>query len=106
MELQRESENAAMSLSLLDAVETHTDKPISRRFDIGMQDFMADAVFLQENRPSLSLKRKRTSTDLPEPSSSKHFKRDTALQPIQMNSELRFNFSRDFGSYDGMTKHN
>ena len=37
-----------------------------------------DAAFLQENRPSLSLKRKRASADLPAPSSSKDFKRDTA----------------------------
>ena len=32
--------------------------------------FRGDAAFLQENRPSLSLKRKRASADLPKPSSS------------------------------------
>ena len=50
------------------------------------------------------MKRKRTSVDLPAPSSSKHFKRDTALQPIQLNSESRFDFSCDAGSYDEMTE--
>ena len=88
MELQQESEIAAMSQSLLSAVETHTDKRVSRRFDIyiGMEDFTEHAAILQENRPFLSLKQKRASADLPAPSSSKHFKRDTALLPIQLNS--------------------
>ena len=82
MELQPESESAAVSPSLLAAIETRAAKPVSRRFDIGVRDFEEDAVFLRENRPSLSLKRKRASVDLPAPSSSKHSKRDTALQPI------------------------
>ena len=36
MELQPESESAAVSLSLLAAIETRANKPVSRRFDIGM----------------------------------------------------------------------
>ena len=53
-----------MSLSLLAAVETRTDKPVSRDFDIGMRDFVDDAPLLQENWPSLSLKRKKASANL------------------------------------------
>ena len=79
-----------MSPFLLAAIETRADKAVSCHFDIGMRDFVEDAGFLRENRPFLSLKRKRASADLPAPSSSKHFKRDTALQPIQLNSESRF----------------
>ena len=86
MELQPESESPAVSLSLLAAIEIRTDKPVSRRFDIVMRDFVEDAAFLRENQPSLSLKRKRASAYLPAPSLSKHSKRDTALQPIQLNS--------------------
>ena len=82
MELQPESESAAVSPSLLAAIETCAAKPVSRRFDIGMQYFVEDAAFLRENRSSLSLKRKRASADLLAPSSSKHSKRDMALQPI------------------------
>ena len=66
--------------------------------------FCGRHCFLQENRPSLSLKRKRASADVPAPSSSKHSKRDMALQPIQLNSESRFDFNRNAGSYNGMTK--
>ena len=55
-------------------------------------------TFLQENWPSLSLKWKRASVDLRAPSLSKHFKSNTALQPIQLNSESHFDFSRDAGS--------
>ena len=82
MELLPESESAAVSPSLLAAIETRAAKPVSCRFDIGMRDFMEDAAFLRENRASLSLKRKRASADLPAPFSSKHSKRDTGLQPI------------------------
>ena len=99
MELQPESESAALYPSLLAAIETRTDKPVSYHFDIGMQDFVADAAFLRENRPSLSLKRKRVSADLPAPSSSKHSKRDTSLQPIQLNSESRFLLLAIFSNY-------
>ena len=48
------SESAVVSPSLLAAVETRTDKPVSCCFNIGMQDFVEDAALLQENRPSLS----------------------------------------------------
>ena len=89
MELQPESESAAVSPSLLAAIETRADKAVSFRFDIGMRDFVEDAAFLRD-QPSLSLKRKRASTDLPAPSSSNHSKRDMALQPIQLNTESRF----------------
>ena len=82
MELQPKSDSAAVSPSLLAAIETCAAKPVSRLFNIGMQDFVEDIAFLRENRPSLSLKRKRVSADLPAPSSSKHSKRETALQPI------------------------
>ena len=64
------SQSTTLSLSLLAAVETCADKLESRRFDIGMRDFVGDAAFLQENRPSLPLKRKRASADLTTPSSS------------------------------------
>ena len=56
MELQLESESAAVPPSLLAAIETRAAKPVSLRFDIGMRDFVDDAAFLRENRPSLSLK--------------------------------------------------
>ena len=79
MQLHPESGSAAVSPSLLAAIETSADKPVSCCFDIGMRDFVEDAAFLREHRSSLSLKRKRASADLPVPSSSK---RDTALQPI------------------------
>ena len=62
------SQSATLSPSLLAAGETCMDKLESRRFDIGMWDFMGDAAILQENWPSLSLKRKRASADLPAPS--------------------------------------
>ena len=90
MELQPESESAVVSPSLLVAIEICADKPVSHRFNIGMRDFVEDAAFLREDQPSLSLKRKRASADLPTPSSSKHSKRDTALQPIQLNSQVSF----------------
>ena len=73
MKLQPELESSAVSPSLLAAIETRADKPVSCPFDIGMRDFVDDAAFLRENRRSLSLKRKRASADLPAPSSSKHF---------------------------------
>ena len=90
MELQPESESAAVSPSLLAAIEIRAEKPVSCRFDIGMREFMEDAAFLREDQPSLSLKRKRASADLPAPSSSKHSKRDKALQPIQLKSQVAF----------------
>ena len=86
MELQPESESPAVSLSLLVAIEIRANQPVSRHFNIVMRDFVEDAGFLRENQPSLSLKRKRASADLPALSSSKHSMRDTALQPIQLNS--------------------
>ena len=58
MELQLESKSDAVSPSLLAAIETRGDKSVSRRFDIGMRDFVEDTVFLRENWPFLSLKRK------------------------------------------------
>ena len=64
------SQSATLSPSLLTAGETRADKLESHRFDIGMRDFEGDAAFLQENLPSLSLKRKRASADLSKPSSS------------------------------------
>ena len=64
------SQIATLSPSLLASSETRADKLESCRFDIGMRDFVGDAAFLQENRPSLSMKRKRVSADLPTPSSS------------------------------------
>ena len=36
MELHRESVGAAVSLSLLAAFETHTDRSVSRRFDMSL----------------------------------------------------------------------
>ena len=59
----------SQSATLSPSREIRADKLQSRRFDIGMRDFVGDAAFLQENRPSLSLKRKRASADLPTPSS-------------------------------------
>ena len=59
------SQSATLSPFLLASGETRADKLESRRFDTGMWDFVGDAAFLQENRPSLLLKRKRVSADLP-----------------------------------------
>ena len=64
------SQSATLSPSLLSTGETRTDKLESHRFDIGMRDFMGDVAVSQENWPSLSLKRKKESADLPTPSSS------------------------------------
>ena len=64
------SQSATLSPSLLAAGKIRIDKLESRRFNVGMRDFVGDVVFSQENRPSLSLKRKRVSADLPTPSSS------------------------------------
>ena len=64
------SQSTTLSPSLLAVGETRADKLESRHFDIGMRDCMGDAAFLQENWPSLSLKRKRVSADIPTPSSS------------------------------------
>ena len=64
------SQSATLSPSFLPAGETCADKLESHCFDIGMCDFVGDAAILQVNWPSLSLKRKRASTDIPTPSSS------------------------------------
>ena len=59
------SQSSTLSPFLLAACKTRADKLESRRFDTGMWDFVGDAAFLKENQPSLSLKRKRVSADLP-----------------------------------------
>ena len=64
------SQSATLSPSLLASSETRKDKLESRRFDIGMRDFMGHVAFSQENRSFLLLKRNRESADLPTPSSS------------------------------------
>ena len=45
MKLQPELESSAVSPSLLAAIETRADKPVSCPFDIGMRDFVEDAAF-------------------------------------------------------------
>ena len=65
-----QSATATLSPSILAAGETRADKFKSRCFDIGMCDFVGDDAIFQENWPSLSLKKKRASADLPTPSSS------------------------------------
>ena len=82
MELQPESESAAVSPSLLAAIETRAAKPVSRRFDIRMRDFMEGAAFCTRKSTIPVIEKEKSVRRSTAPSSSKHFQRDMTLQPI------------------------